>query len=118
LKLYLDANLSPRIAAMLRARGIDAVSAHEVGHTQLDDRAQLRYATRSERVIVTCDIRDYAALTAETIASNESHAGIILVPSSVRTDECGTIVKGLARIVRQYPDGLADTVVYLTRSRI
>lgn len=114
--LYLDENLSPRIAVMVRARGIDAVSAHEVGNTQLDDRAQLRYATRDERAIVTCDIEDYLMLAAEAIAGNTSHAGIILVSSGFRTDEFGTIVKGLARIVRKYPDGLADTVVYLTRS--
>ena len=45
MKLYLDENLSPRIAEISRARGLDAVSAHEVGNTQLPDVAQLRHAT-------------------------------------------------------------------------
>jgi len=45
-KLYLDENLSPRLAEMLRARGLEVVSADGVGNAELDDRAQLAYATR------------------------------------------------------------------------
>jgi predicted nuclease of predicted toxin-antitoxin system len=44
---YLDENLSPRIAELLRTRGLVATSAHEVGNTHLDDRTQLRYAAVS-----------------------------------------------------------------------
>jgi len=50
-KLYLDENLSPRIAELLRARGLDAVIAHEAGNTELADHAQLRYATSRGRAI-------------------------------------------------------------------
>jgi predicted nuclease of predicted toxin-antitoxin system len=63
-KLYLDENLSPRIAELLRARGLDVTSAHETGNTQLADSAQLRYATHQERAIVTCDVADFVALAA------------------------------------------------------
>jgi predicted nuclease of predicted toxin-antitoxin system len=53
---YLDEDLSPRIAEMLRDRGVDAVSAHELpGNTQLDDRTQALYAAGTRRAIVTCD---------------------------------------------------------------
>jgi hypothetical protein len=55
----LDENLSPRIAEMLRARGLDAVSTHEVpGNIQLDERSQLLYAAAARRGIVTCAIVD------------------------------------------------------------
>ncbi len=74
---YLDENLSPRIAEMLRDRGLDVVSAHEVaGNTQLDDRSQLLYAAGSGRAIVTCDIEDFAELIQEFIATNREHAGL------------------------------------------
>ena len=53
MKLYLDENLSPRLAEMLRARGLEVVSAYEVGNAELDDRAQFAYTTREERAIVT-----------------------------------------------------------------
>ena len=37
IKLYIDADISPRLARALRAQGYDAVSAHEVGNGQATD---------------------------------------------------------------------------------
>ncbi|HXH84482.1 MAG TPA: DUF5615 family PIN-like protein [Candidatus Tectomicrobia bacterium] len=111
---YLDENLSPRIAEMLRARGLDAVSAHEVsGNTQLDDRSELLYAAGARRAIVTCDIQDFAELIGQFIAMNQEQAGIILVPASFRTDDLAAIVDGLEHVARDYPGGLAGAVVFL-----
>lgn len=62
---YLDENRSPHVAAILRARGLDAVSAHEVGNTQFDDRTQLRYATGKHPAIVTCDVAGTKSLLTE-----------------------------------------------------
>jgi len=112
---YLDENLSPRIAEMLRARGLDVVSAHDVGNTQRDDRNQLRYAATAHRAIVTCDIRDFTELTAEFIAANLEHAGIVLLPPAFRTDEFAAISDAVERVAREYPGGLAGAVVYLQR---
>ncbi len=114
--LYLDENLSPRLAEILRARGLDVVSAHEAGNTQLDDRSQLRYAASARRAIVTCDVGDFTELTGEFIAANREHAGIVLVPPTFRTDEFAAIADALEQVARNYPGGLAGTVVYLKRS--
>ena len=114
---YLDENLSPRIAEILRARGLDVVSAYEVGNTRLDDRSQLRYAVGTGRAIVTCDIRDFTELTGEFIAANLEHAGIVLVPPTFPTDDFATIADAVEHIARQHPDGLNGAVVYLQRSR-
>jgi len=113
--LYLDEDLSPHIAEMLRARGLDAVSAHEVGNTQLDDRAQFAYARSAGRTIVTRNVRDFALLAQEAVAANLSHPGIILVSPSFRGDEFAEIARGLAGLVAQQPQGVTDTVVYLER---
>jgi hypothetical protein len=114
--LYLDENLSPRIAEMLRARGLDAVSAHEVsGNIQLDDRSQLLYAAGSRRAIVTCDIEDFAELTGEFIATNREHAGIVFVPPSFRSDEFAAIADAVEQVARAYPGGLGGAVVFLKR---
>lgn len=115
MKLYLDENLSPRIAELLRARGLDAVSAHEAGNTQLTDVAQLRYATSQGRAIVTCDVADFVALATETIAANADHAGIVLVSSAFRTDDFTAIADAIERAARRYPDGLPGMVLYVTR---
>ncbi|OGL16729.1 MAG: hypothetical protein A3F92_14460 [Candidatus Rokubacteria bacterium RIFCSPLOWO2_12_FULL_71_22] len=115
MKIYLEENLSPRIAELLRARGVDAVSAHEVGNTQLDDRAQLLYATREGRAIVTADIVDFTALATAAVAANAEHAGMILVSARFRGDEVGAIARGIAAVVeRSRATGLTGTVVYLS----
>lgn len=113
---YLDENLSPHIAEILRGRGLDVVSAHEVGNTQLDDRAQMRYAAREGRAIVTADIADFTELAGEFIAANLPHAGVVLVTSTFGTDEFSAIADAVEQVARAYPDGLVGAVVYLRRS--
>lgn len=113
--LYLDENLSPRIAELLRARGLDATSAHEAGNTQLTDAAQLRYATDQARAIVTCDVADFVALATEMIAANADHAGIVLVSSRFRTDDFHGIADAIEQATRRYPEGLPGVVLYLAR---
>lgn len=62
MKLYLDEDLSPRLAAALRKRGHDVVSSHEVGNNGLPDEAQLDYAAIQGRHLVTYNRRDYLVL--------------------------------------------------------
>jgi hypothetical protein len=88
----------------------DAVSAHEVPGSQL------LYAAGARRAIVTCGIADVAELIGESIATNREHGGIVLVPSSFRTDEFATIADGLEQVARDYPAGVAGMVVFLKRS--
>src|SRR5262249_19566754 len=109
----LDENLSPRVAEIPRARGVDVMSA---GNTQLDDRTQLRYATNEGRAIVTCDIADFTNLASEFIAANIEHAGIVLIMSTFGTDEFSAIADAVEQVAHEYPGGLAGTVVYLRRS--
>ncbi len=58
-RLYLDHDISYRLAEQLRTRGHDAVGAWEVGNAGLDDPAQLEYAASQGRVLVTCNARDF-----------------------------------------------------------
>ena len=115
MRLYLDENLSPAIAEILREARVDAVSAHEVGNIQRDDRAQLNYATQERRAIITANIGDFVELAREAVATNSGHAGIILVPASFRGDEFQAIVDAILVVLEQYPTGLADLVVYIGR---
>jgi predicted nuclease of predicted toxin-antitoxin system len=115
-KLYLDENLSPRIAELLRAHGLDVVSAHEAGNAQLPDHGQLRYATSQDRAIVTCGVADFVALATEMIAANADHAGIVLVSSAFRTDDFGAIADAIEQTARRYPNGIPGTVLYLSQT--
>jgi predicted nuclease of predicted toxin-antitoxin system len=43
MKFYLDEDLSPKIAQILRKNGIDTLSAHEAGMLEASDRKQLAF---------------------------------------------------------------------------
>jgi len=48
-RLYLDEDVVPELARMLRSHGHDAVSAHEVSALQLEDAEQLERASADGR---------------------------------------------------------------------
>lgn len=70
--LYLDENLSPKIAEQLRQRGIDAVCVRDLDLLGDEDVNHLERATKLGRALVTSDI-DFLRLAATGV----SHAGII-----------------------------------------
>ena len=72
IRLYLDENLTPKIAEQLKLRDIDAVSVRELGTLGDSDESHLEQATRLGRVLVTSDI-DFLRFAAEGIP----HPGII-----------------------------------------
>ena len=76
LRYYLDVDLTDLIAAQLRRRGVDAISAHEVARTgqALSDSDQLAFATMEGRVLVSRD-RHFIRLATELTP----HAGVILL---------------------------------------
>jgi len=114
-KVYLDEDLSPEIAELLRRRGMDATSAQDVGNTQLIDRAQLEYATREGRAIVTANVVDFIQLAHEAVATNARHGGIVLVPSSFRRDEFRAIADAVVEALEPYRAGIEGIVLYIKR---
>ena len=115
MKVYLDEDLAPAVAQLLRRRGTDATSAQEAGNAQLDDRAQLAYATREGRANVTANVVDFIELARDAVAANTEHAGIILVPSSFRRDEFQAIADAILEALKPYRTGLHGVVLYIRR---
>lgn len=103
---YLDEMFSALLASMLRARGVDDVSALELGRQEVADEIHLRLAAENGRSVITKDLRDYIALTSVFQQEGKPHAGVVLVPASRRSDEYSAIVGGLVRLHEQYPEGL------------
>jgi hypothetical protein len=83
-RLLLDEMLSPKIGTALEAHG------HNVAVVTLrpdlmalhDDEPILAAAAAEDRVIVTANIGDFAALDAQWTAEGRTHAGIVLVSTS------------------------------------
>ncbi|MCX6046070.1 MAG: DUF5615 family PIN-like protein [Chloroflexi bacterium] len=72
ISLYLDENLSPKIAYQLRRRGIDAVTVRDLGLLGDTDENHLERATAMNYVLVTGDT-DYLIMA----AAGAKHAGIV-----------------------------------------
>jgi predicted nuclease of predicted toxin-antitoxin system len=75
IRLYLDESVPSRVAEVLRKHGIDATSARDEGLLSHDDSAQLAYAARDGRALVTHD-QDFLRISAD----NANHQGIIFIP--------------------------------------
>lgn len=77
-KLYLDEDMDPTLACMLRQHGYDVVSAYDLGHIQWADEAHLAFAAQESRVLLTHNARHYAPMFTRWWTEGRSHAGIVV----------------------------------------
>lgn len=78
IRLYLDEDVHKRVAAALRLRHFDVISAHEVRRWGFSDEEQLTYATMENRAIFTYNTADYLQLHLEWLQGGREHSGIIV----------------------------------------
>lgn len=78
IRLYLDEDVHRGVAAALRLRGFDAVSAHDQRHWGLSDTDQLAYAAANERALFTFNTVDFLHLHYAWLETGQSHWGIIV----------------------------------------
>jgi len=78
IRLYLDEDVHKRVAAALRLRGFDVVSAHEVGSWGLTDEEQLTHAAAEGRTLFTFNTADYIQLHVDWLQRGKEHHGIIV----------------------------------------
>jgi len=106
MKLYLDEDLSPKIAELLRAKGIDCLSAHEAGMTQATDVEQLIFANRQKRCLVTKNRDDFIRLSVHFFNDHLPHSGVLIIPASIAGDRFSQIAKALLSYALKYPKGM------------
>jgi len=82
MKLYLDEDMSPKVAQALRGRDYNVTSSHEVGNDGLSDAEQLRYATEQGRYLVTYNRRDYLIMADRWFRRGQHFTKILLMLES------------------------------------
>jgi hypothetical protein len=76
-RLYLDEDIVPELARILRSRGFDVVSVHEIGALGLPDEEQLRRAADA-RILLIFNYHDFLPIFSEWLAAGRNHAGIVV----------------------------------------
>ena len=110
MKFYLDENMSPKIAEIIRSLGAEAVSAHEVTMAGAADEEQLDFAARQGMCLVTFNRNDFIELSRLYLDSGRAHSGIIIVPHTFRGDFRQT-AKALVAFGSRYEKGLPPYAV-------
>lgn len=97
MRILLDAHVSGRTVgkALIQVghdvRALDS----EIELEGLADPEVLELAAAEDRVLVTANIRDFEPLLREWAGEGRSHAGVILVPSTVRNEAFGVLIAGV-----------------------
>jgi len=87
-RLVVDENLSPALAAGLRARGHDAVHVNAVGLNATEDRVIMGWAARHRRIVVTADHDFHEHL----------FTGAAMGPSVIRVSQRGPVALAGAEV--------------------
>ena len=97
MRILLDAHISGRtVGKALGESGHDVRALDsEVELEGLSDPEVLELAAAEGRVLVTANIRDFEPILREWAGESRSHAGVILVPSSVRNEAFGVLISGV-----------------------
>jgi hypothetical protein len=81
IRLHFDADAMQRAVVQgLRARGVDAITAHEAGMAGATDEEHLEFARAHGRVLFSFNVSDFFRIHTDYLSQGELHAGIILAP--------------------------------------
>jgi len=105
-KYYLDEDISPKVAALLREHKVDVVSAHEVSMTQALDKEQLEYAVSEGRALVTRNRDDFIRLTVRFFNDFRDHHGVLIIPYTMPGDNFPLIAEALEKYACEHPQGM------------
>ena len=109
-KLYLDEDVDPLLAPVLRERGIDCLSTRDTQNLGHSDVQQLAFSTSQGRVILTFNVQNFLHLATELADSGRHHSGIIV---SDHLSFRELLRRILVLVQRQANTDLNDTVLWL-----
>ncbi|MDQ1640378.1 MAG: hypothetical protein QOF62_3717 [Pyrinomonadaceae bacterium] len=78
IELYLDEDVSALVADMVRARGFTVTTTQDAKQIGQSDVAQLGYAVKHRRTLLTHNRVDFEVLANEFFSSGKKHFGLII----------------------------------------
>lgn len=119
MRILLDAHISGRTVGKALVEYDHDVRAldSEIELEGLSDPEVLELAAAEGRVLVTANIRDFEPLLREWAGEGRTHAGVILIPSSVRNEAFGVLIAGVRKTLADTTqEAWTDRVEWLRRA--
>jgi predicted nuclease of predicted toxin-antitoxin system len=114
IRLYLDEDVHRGLAAALRIRQFDAVSAHDIGRRGAADAEQLAWAAAEQRALFTFNTVDFLRLHQAWIRLGQSHWGIIVCEQT----PVGETMRRLLRLLNHVTaDDMREQIYWLQSFR-
>ena len=110
IRLYIDEDIWGGLAATLRARGYDAIDAHEAKQEEASDEAQLVFATLQSRAMLAYNKKHFVRLAIEWWESGRPHYGIVI---SVQLEPSELLRRVLNLLERETAESIANQVIPL-----
>jgi len=95
MKLYVDADITPKLARILHGRGYDILAAQDAGNADASDNEQMAYAAAQGRALLTCNVGDFTAIFEDYWYSGREHFGVIVSEQL----ELGEMIRRVARLL-------------------
>jgi len=117
-RLLLDEQLNPAVAAELRRRGYDVITVVEIATRGATDPEQLAAAATAHRALVTYNVSDFQELLTEWAQKGLTHWGLIFVSEkTISQRSVGPLVLALRHLLDDFTaeDGLLDQAVHLAK---
>ncbi len=92
------------IAEIARGHGLDVIGCAEAGRLGLTDEEQLTLAAQERRCIVTANRNDFMVLTNQFLQEQRAHAGVLVVPPSMPTDQFTRVARPIRDYARRHGD--------------
>jgi hypothetical protein len=116
-KALLNAHLSGRLSERLRSEGLDveAIVERDDLDDSMSDARVFDTASSEGRAVVTNNVKDFRPIAARRLQVGASHAGLILVPSTVprALAATGRLAELIGSAMAANPHGLADREIWL-----
>ena len=100
-RLYLDEDITPLLARLMRERGHDVISCRDIGATGIPDDDQLDRATELGRAILSSNYGDFIRLSRECVRDGRAHGGIIVSYHQIDIDTISGDVELVSRFMTE-----------------
>lgn len=115
--LYIDEDITSRLAPALRQRGFDAIAAHEAGLKADEDELHLSFAAERGMILLTSNRDDFIRLARKWATDKRRHYGIVISPQ-FSDRQFGELLRLVLNLLnRVAADELTNAVCHLTAFR-